>query len=370
MAARLLHVVDESASEDALAQLALLLNRLPPARFRQAVLMLGRPAPVLRLPPAVPVLHVQGANVMPVLQAMRILQLLRRRSFELVLMWDVLERLPIGADGSGPPYLAILSNNPGNTNLAHWCTVSRKHALDSHFICLTDWLRKQVLHLGFGVHKVRLIRPPADLAEIRQGNRQRVRSEMDLPADARVLLTACRPGRNGGQYPAVWAAAILYQIWPDLRMILLGGFRGDKRSRRLSEECYCPQIFRIAGQQYSPADLLAASDMFVWPDGESHSTAWLAWAMAAGVPIVATGGPGVRELIRDGQTGFLVGSGQPHALATRIRTAWEDADARHRCVQQAARQADEMFCAEKCLDAYVSLLERLLLSCEAKTLRR
>ncbi|MGQ9650273.1 MAG: glycosyltransferase family 4 protein [Phycisphaerae bacterium] len=301
---------------------------------------------------------------------MRILQVLRRRSFELVLTWDVLERLPIGADGGSSPYLAILSNNPRNAKLAHWCTVTRRHALDSHFICLTDSLREQLIHLGLEDDRVRLIRPPVDLAEIRQENRQRVRSELDLPADARVLLTTCRPGRDEGQYIAAWAAAILHQIWPDLRMILPGGFRGDRRARRLSEECYCPQIFRIAGEHYSPADLLAASDMLVWPDRQSHSTAWLAWAMAAGVPIVATDGPGVRELIRDGQTGFLVGCSQPHALATRIRAAWKDADARRRCVQNAARQADEMFSEEKCLQAYVSLLERLLLSCETRTLRR
>lgn len=360
MAARLLHAVDESASEDLLAHLSLLLNELPPSRFAQSVLTIGRPAPVLRLPPGVPILQVQGVSMMPGFQAMRILRVLRRRSFDLVLMWDTLQRLPIGGDGSGPPYLAILSNTPGIANLAHWHVVTRKNALQSHFVCLSDLTRQRLMRSGIPGNRVQLIRASVDLAKVRQADRKRLRAELDLPADAMVLLTACPPDGKAGQYVAAWAAAILHQIWPDVRMILPGEFREDRRARRLSEECYCPQVFRVAGEQYSPADLLAASDMLAWPAEENAPTGWLAWAMAAGVPIVATGSPCVRELIRDGQTGFLADSTRPHALATRIRMAWEDAEARRRCVQEASHQAYEMFRPQKCLDAYLEAFTRLL----------
>ncbi len=364
MAARLLHAVHESTSEDALAHLSLLLNRLPPERFSQAVFMFGRPAPVLRLPSAVPIERVHGCSLMPMLPGTRAVRLLRRKSFDLLLMWDWSPCLDFGRKGSDQPSLTILSSPLGRPGILFGYLMRRKCAQQTNVVCLSDSVRKQLVRLGLKSDSVRVIRPSVDPAEIRHADRQRVRSEIGLPADARVLLTACPPGTKGGQYAAVWAAAILHQIWPDVRMILPGGFRGDGRARRLSEECYCPQIFRIAAEQYGPADLLAASDMFIWPDGRSHSTGWLAWAMAAGIPIVATDGPSVRELIRDGQTGFLVGSSQPHALATRIRTAWDDAEARRRCAQEAVRQAGQMCCAQKCLDAYVSLMEQLLLPCE------
>lgn len=360
MAARLLHIVDESAPEDSLAHLSLLLNQLPPAHFKQTILMLGRPAPVLRLPPDVSVRRAPGVKSMRQIRAIRILQVLRRQPFDLLLMWDLLQHVPVCGEGSASPSLAIVSDRLGIANVLHWHVMGRKHGLQSHFVCLTDSIRQQLVHLGIPGDKVQLIRASVDLAEIRQADRQRLRAELGLPADARVLLTACPPGKNGGQYLAVWVAGILHQIWPDVRMILPGGFREDRRARRLGEECYCPQIFCVAGEQYGPADLLAASDMLVWPEAAGFSVGWLAWAMAAGVPIVATGTPSTRELIRDGQTGFLADSARPHVLATRIRAAWEDSDARRRCVQEAAHQAYEMFRPQKCLDAYLEVLRRLL----------
>jgi glycosyltransferase involved in cell wall biosynthesis len=55
-------------------------------------------------------------------------------------------------------------------------------------------------------------------------------------------------------------------------------------------------------------------------------------AMAAGVPVVATDVPGIREVVRNGVTGLLVPPGDAAALAVAIRRIVDDAELRQRLI--------------------------------------
>jgi glycosyltransferase involved in cell wall biosynthesis len=62
-------------------------------------------------------------------------------------------------------------------------------------------------------------------------------------------------------------------------------------------------------------DLLAASDAFVLSSRWEGSPNVVLEALAAGVPVAATDVGGVRELVHDGRSGFLVPPGDVAALA-------------------------------------------------------
>jgi glycosyltransferase involved in cell wall biosynthesis len=81
-------------------------------------------------------------------------------------------------------------------------------------------------------------------------------------------------------------------------------------------------------------------------------------AMASGTPVVASRIGGLPEIVRDGETGFLVPPGDVDALHERLNQVLGDATLAQRLGNNARKDVLERFTwarvAERCLDAYAS----------------
>ena len=90
-------------------------------------------------------------------------------------------------------------------------------------------------------------------------------------------------------------------------------------------------------QHYNRAEMLACPSLyegFGLPAGE---------AMACGLPVAATTGGALPEVVEDGVTGILVPPGDAPALAEAIRTLMGDADLRRRMGQAGRERVLEKF---------------------------
>src|SRR5262249_52305238 len=80
-------------------------------------------------------------------------------------------------------------------------------------------------------------------------------------------------------------------------------------------------------------------------------------AMAAGRPVVASNWPRLAELVREGETGFLVPPGDKTALARQTQRLLTDAALRRTRGEAARRRAAEPFradtLAERCASVYL-----------------
>ena len=65
-------------------------------------------------------------------------------------------------------------------------------------------------------------------------------------------------------------------------------------------------------------EVLARASLFVLPSCTEGVSLTLLEAMARGLPVVATAVGGTPEVVREGETGYLVPSDDPVALAARI----------------------------------------------------
>ncbi|MEL6616289.1 MAG: glycosyltransferase, partial [Bacteroidota bacterium] len=80
---------------------------------------------------------------------------------------------------------------------------------------------------------------------------------------------------------------------------------------------------------------------------------------AAGRPLVATDIPGCREIVRDGETGFLVRTGDPEALSTALLDLLRDRDLRQRLGAAARGLAARSFSARSVIADTFDVYRRL-----------
>ncbi|MFP4353083.1 MAG: glycosyltransferase [Puniceicoccaceae bacterium] len=103
-------------------------------------------------------------------------------------------------------------------------------------------------------------------------------------------------------------------------------------------------------------DAYAAMDCFVFASQTETQGLVLAEALAAGKPVVALDGPGVREVVADGRNGTLLPSDAPPARFTENLEALFGDEETLRAYSRAARESIEEYdtevCAAKMLDCY------------------
>lgn len=112
-----------------------------------------------------------------------------------------------------------------------------------------------------------------------------------------------------------------------------------------------------------PADELVAlyrsADAFVFPSLIETFGIVLVEAMAAGLPVITTDGPGCRDIVRRDIDGLTVPAGDADALARAMRTLRED-PALHEKLAAASRARAEAFSWETVTDSYVALYRELI----------
>jgi glycogen synthase len=103
-------------------------------------------------------------------------------------------------------------------------------------------------------------------------------------------------------------------------------------------------------------------DWFVFASQTETQGLVIAEAMAAGNPVVALDGPGVREIVRDGKNGILLaGRASAGQFATALVTLMDDAEQSRR-MAEAARGTAEGYSIKRCvrrmLDCYEDVIAR------------
>ena len=143
---------------------------------------------------------------------------------------------------------------------------------------------------------------------------------------------------------------------PDWTLVIAGG--GEQaRYRRLAESVGVGESVRWLGVTRDVQLLYQLADAFLLPSSyEAFSIATLE-AAASGLPMLVTPVNGARELIKDGQNGFLIGR-EPDQIAERLNRLAADSTLRE-SLGKAARESALKFGAGRMVEQYSALYHRL-----------
>ncbi|MDR3799208.1 MAG: glycosyltransferase [Terracidiphilus sp.] len=162
-------------------------------------------------------------------------------------------------------------------------------------------------------------------------------------------------------YPSLLRA--MTRIPERARLLVLGAGPRKDRLTELAEWLGLRQRVRFAGFEPDVLRWMRAADGFVLSSRYEGLPMVLLEAGACGVPVVATDVPGTREVVVDGETGWLAPAGDAQELAkTMMKLMRMPADARLAMGERARSHVAEHFSLEAVLDRwerlYAELLER------------
>ncbi|MEZ6059767.1 MAG: glycosyltransferase [Planctomycetaceae bacterium] len=139
---------------------------------------------------------------------------------------------------------------------------------------------------------------------------------------------------------------------------------GPQRSAmtRLIQQRGLSDRVRLLGHRDDVADFLQAADLLVLPSIWEGLPNVVLEAMAHRLPVVASDVDGVRDLIRDKDTGWLVPPGQPDDLAATITQVLQSPQLRAEVAENAFAMVKENFTWDAAIRKYDGLLCRLMKS--------
>jgi glycosyltransferase involved in cell wall biosynthesis len=133
---------------------------------------------------------------------------------------------------------------------------------------------------------------------------------------------------------------------------------GDGPERiRLERQINSTGSIALRGTVRSPQEALARIGLLVLPSEAEGFPLVLIEAMAAGVPIVATNAPGIRDVIEDGVNGLLVPIGDRDALSAAIERIVDDVALRARLIENGLRIVRARYTWQTVLPMYRELLK-------------
>jgi glycosyltransferase involved in cell wall biosynthesis len=116
------------------------------------------------------------------------------------------------------------------------------------------------------------------------------------------------------------AAKIVTEQLPRVRFVLAGSGHAERRLRALAKELRLDGALTFLGHRADLPQLYQAMDLFALSSLWEGMPYVILEAMASGLAVVATDVPGTRDIVRQGETGFLVPPENEQAIAGRVLT--------------------------------------------------
>jgi len=361
---RVLLVIPTLDASGAEKQFALLASRLPRNRFEPHVVALTRGGPYERLirDAGVPITVLGKRFKADPVAWTRLRRIVRRLQPDVIHTWlfaaNAYGRLVASDDG--PP--VIVSERCVDSWKSGWQLwfdrklEARTATLVGNSESVSEFYRQQ----GIAAEKIVTIPNGIDMPVVDRSRRDALLAELGVPADARIVATIGRLAKQKRVDVLVWAMQLLRQLSPNVFHLVIGD--GPERSRleRLAEHFTCHDVTRFLGHRNDVAKLMSCIDiLWLASDFEGQSNSVME-AMAAGLPVIASDIPANRELITNGEHGFLVRPGDSVAFAQYADRLLAEPELAKRLGEAARRKIIEEHSVEAMVEAYASLYESVV----------
>jgi glycosyltransferase involved in cell wall biosynthesis len=231
-------------------------------------------------------------------------------------------------------------------------------------VTISKYSQTKILeHYGIAAEKIRMVPNGVDIEKFQPTDSATGKKQFGLGQEPTVLFMGSLVPRKGLPYLVEAAKTVIKQL-PNVRFLLVGSgplrkqIEASVASARLSGNF----IFYGNIPEGQLASAYNAADVFVLPSVQEGQGIVLLEAQACGKPVVAFGVGGVKEAVKDGETGFLLELGDTEGFADKLLRLLGD-QALHQKMGKAGRKfVTENYtwdlCAQRMLKIYQEALAK------------
>ena len=195
-----------------------------------------------------------------------------------------------------------------------------------HYTACSQWVKDRMSARGLDPQKIDVVYNSVDTAGFarREGERLSFRKALSLPPDATVILGAGTFVHVKGFHILIEAFARLECNARDKKFHLLLVGDGPMRTEYEKQiECIglSEKVTISKGYADDIRPWLWAADIFVLPSIQEPFGIIVLEAMAAGLPVIVTNDGGAKEIVADGESGFLIPSEDAEAMRLAVEYA-------------------------------------------------
>lgn len=293
------------------------------------------------------------------LQAARALRrLLRTERFDVVHAHEAHAHTALWLAGVEPSVARVVSRRVVYPPGGNWLSRRKYRVGVDHYIAVSESVRASLERAGVRVN-TSVVYDGVELPRLPTADtRQQARAGFGLPRDAVVVgcLGALEPDK--GHRTALEALPLIRQAVN--AHLLLGGagrLHGELAARIRS--LGLDSAARLLGYVNNLETFFAATDIFLFPAAAEALGTSLLLAMAHQLPAIALQATTAAEVIRDGESGRLIGSPRPEAIAGAVVYLAQHRDLARTLGANARATIEERFTADRMVEGTLAVYQTL-----------
>ncbi|RMF93414.1 MAG: glycosyltransferase family 1 protein [Candidatus Schekmanbacteria bacterium] len=236
-------------------------------------------------------------------------------------------------------------------------------SITDNLICLTERGKKE--HISFKVgdeKKISVIHSGVDVDSIKnyaQKNERPFVKKNRIPPNSFVVGSMGRFVKVKGFEYFIKAAKIVSSKIDNAYFMLAGEGELEKSLKKLVLEYGLEKKFFFIPWQSDCRAFLYSLDLYVLSSVNEGMGKVIVEAMAAGLPVIGTDVGGVREIIEDGLTGFVIPPEDERSIAEKIEQLFFNKELRNRMGLMGQKRADS-FSVKRMVEKIENLYRKLL----------
>ncbi len=186
------------------------------------------------------------------------------------------------------------------------------------YIAISSAVKRALLEIGVPEAKITVVPDGIDVGRFESASGARIRSEFAWDASHFVVANVGTISETKG-HPEMYEAAVdVVERCERARFLFVGEGKLLDSLREKARGAGLAERVVFTGFREDIPDVIAACDLFVTASRHEGLGTSILEAMGLGKPVVATAVGGIPEIVREGETGVLIPSGESGALVEAV----------------------------------------------------